>query len=537
MSTPSPTWILMPVLGARDYTLAAIADCLRQSVPTRLLVINQGVDDDFRDELERTAEAQPDRVFLWSHVPALPSLAATWNRALDFVWAAGGTEALVVNNDVRLHARTVEVLARYCAAEDALFVSAVGVTEDQFNPHEETGIPSQPDGSRLTERGGPDFSCFLITRDCHRRFRFDEAFIPAYCVTPDTRVLTANLEWRPIGSLHPGDVLVGVDETPTVTRGKHARRNYVPSTILSTHRRRTDCLRVRLVDGRHVTCSMDHQWLTKYPEPTNTPYRWRKAYQLAPGWRIATPLDPWETAETYDAGWLAGIIDGEGCLRDTRDNACQVQIAQKPGVVLDRIHEVLRALHIPFTGRVRTDNSVAVVEIAVRRHVLRLLGSVRPVRLLAKFVWEGLSTFSRKLPMDVEIESIEPVGEREVVTLETTSKTYIAEGMISHNCEDLDYHRRLLLAGEGRRIFSVNLPYLHYASGTLKSIDVTKKAAIEAQISAGSRAYYRAKWGGPVNEETFLEPFGRPVEDGTATTPWLQAHPPATLVLAAEEED
>lgn len=177
---PQAVWVIMPILSGRDYTTAAIADVLDQSLPTRLLLINQGVDADFRDELERVAEAHADRVFLWSHHPPLPSLAATWNRALDFVWACGGSEALVVNNDVRLHRRTVEVLSLYLRDEQALFVSAVGVTADQFNPQEPSGIPSLPDGSRLASRGGPDFSCFLIAQDCHRRYRFDEAFTPAY---------------------------------------------------------------------------------------------------------------------------------------------------------------------------------------------------------------------------------------------------------------------------------------------------------------------------------------------------------------------
>lgn len=175
-----PIWIVMPILGAREYTTTAIADGLAQTVPTRLLLINQGVEDPFREELERIAEAHDDRVFLWSHQPPLPSLAASWNAGLDFVWAAGGDVALVVNNDVRLHRQTVEVLALYLRSEAALFVSAVGVTEAQFDPTVPTGIPTLPDGSRLTSRGGPDFSCFLISKSCHDRFRFDEGFQPAY---------------------------------------------------------------------------------------------------------------------------------------------------------------------------------------------------------------------------------------------------------------------------------------------------------------------------------------------------------------------
>jgi hypothetical protein len=164
-----PIWCVMPILAGPEMTEAAIGDLLVQSIPTRLLLINQGVDDAFRDRLERLAEQEPARIFLWSHQPPLPSLSASWNRALDFVWGTGGEVALVVNNDVRLHAETVEILSLI----DALFVSAVGVTAEQFAEASHT--------AGVDQKGGPDFSCFLIHRACHERFRFDEQFIPAFC--------------------------------------------------------------------------------------------------------------------------------------------------------------------------------------------------------------------------------------------------------------------------------------------------------------------------------------------------------------------
>lgn len=285
MTTP---WAIMPILANPELTRIAIASVLAQTVPTRLLLVNQGVDDDFRDELERIAEEYPDRVLLWSHQPPLPSLAATWNRALEAAWAGGAEEALVVNNDVELHPETLKILQVVLQANQALFVSAVGVTADQFGrtvPLEhlwENVSPVALNNIGIVppdRRGGPDFSCFLIAFACYVRFPFDEAFTPAFC-------------------------------------------------------------------------------------------------------------------------------------------------------------------------------------------------------------------------------------------------------------EDLDYHRRLLLAGEGKRIFSVNLPYLHHSSQTLKSVDPKERTRIERAIAAGSRTYYERKWGGPVNHETYLEPFGggfsepKKVEDGTATTPYLQAHPP-----------
>lgn len=163
---------IMPILAGPDFTEAAIADLLAQSVPVRLLLINQGVDDAFRDRLERIAEQESDRVLVWSHQPSLPSLSATWNAALDWAWATGAEAALVVNNDCRFPARLTEILSLAQQQTSAYFVSAVGVREPEYQ--------ADPVVPNFDQRGGPDFSCFLIARACHERFRFDESYIPAF---------------------------------------------------------------------------------------------------------------------------------------------------------------------------------------------------------------------------------------------------------------------------------------------------------------------------------------------------------------------
>ena len=93
-------------------------------------------------------------------------------------------------------------------------------------------------------------------------------------------------------------------------------------------------------------------------------------------------------------------------------------------------------------------------------------------------------------------------------------------------CEDVDLHRRILLADEGRRIYSINVPFLHYGSGTLKTVDVKTRERIERQTATIARAHYEKKWGGPVNAERFTVPFGGGFSEPDAadhvTTPELQ---------------
>ena len=94
-------WTVMVVAGAENLTDAAISDVLAQSVPTKLLLIGQGLNSEFRRHLELIAEDNDERVYGWWFDPQV-SLSAAWNRGLRMVWECGGTKALVANNDLRM---------------------------------------------------------------------------------------------------------------------------------------------------------------------------------------------------------------------------------------------------------------------------------------------------------------------------------------------------------------------------------------------------------------------------------------------------
>jgi hypothetical protein len=63
--------------------------------------------------------------------------------------------------------------------------------------------------------------------------------------------------------------------------------------------------------------------------------------------------------------------------------------------------------------------------------LLRFLGSIRPHRLLEGFTADRLGAAIGKKNALVRKTF---VGEREVVALQTTTRTFVAEGMASHNC-------------------------------------------------------------------------------------------------------
>jgi hypothetical protein len=172
------TWVLMPFRNNPTMTLQAVEDCLAQSVPTRVLLIDQGASKADREVVDEAIDKRQDhRVLCFHWNPPLPSLSACWNRALRFVWELGGEEALVVNNDQKCWRHTVELLLATRKETDALFVTPVGVKEKQYTEWLGTDPPPVVD---MDNRGGPDFSYFLITKDGHARYPFDEGFVPAF---------------------------------------------------------------------------------------------------------------------------------------------------------------------------------------------------------------------------------------------------------------------------------------------------------------------------------------------------------------------
>jgi len=170
MMTSGEHWAIMPFIDCETYTEKALEDLQDQGL--KVLLIDNGSAD--AGLLRRSCGIKWGKnVHTWRHAPPLPSLAATWNRALDFVWTTKADRALVVNNDVRLHKSTYEALHWAMDRTGAWFVSGVGVKEADFDPT--IDLAALP-----RDHGGPDFSCFLISEHCHKVYRFDENFVPAY---------------------------------------------------------------------------------------------------------------------------------------------------------------------------------------------------------------------------------------------------------------------------------------------------------------------------------------------------------------------
>lgn len=273
------------------------------------------------------------------------------------------------------------------------------------------------------------------------------------CLAPQTKVLGYDLRWRPLDDLTVGDMLLAFDEFngPTLRTGLAAPSNYRKmrrATVTATARTVKPCYRLTFDDGTTVVASADHQWLSgshANGSQGGRAWRWMSTKSLVcnretqRSW-VMKVCDVVESERTWEAGWLAGFLDGEGNIR-TKSTGWQLSASQKAGPESDMFADLMTARGIPLSTYPRVLRSPRHQPqeshvVNGKRNVLRTLMLIRPERLIANLMetLDGrLSLYGREHEA-VGLISKEFLGDVEVIALETDTATYIAEGLASHNC-------------------------------------------------------------------------------------------------------
>lgn len=264
-----------------------------------------------------------------------------------------------------------------------------------------------------------------------------------YCPTPDQRILTADLRWVPAGDLRVGDELFGFDEHPKeVGRFGKKRRRFKHSRILTARPVVRNVIRLEMEDGSTVDASEEHPWLIATKASRNQ--KWQTARQIADAVQNGRRrymhrfMQTWTEDSSRDAGYLAGIYDGEGHFSFAARRGVQLGVSQRPGFVLDEVRRIMRDKGFQYSDHRAGSGDVRCFQSKGGwREALRIMGSLRTLRLIPKVV-EGLrdGTLHKQLDGEGEpmrIVAAHNIGRMECAGLETSSRTYLCEGFGAHN--------------------------------------------------------------------------------------------------------
>lgn len=266
------------------------------------------------------------------------------------------------------------------------------------------------------------------------------------CLDPATRVLTADLRWVPIANLTVGTEIVAVDEHRR--GGKGSSRRMRTGVVEAVWDVREPAFAIDLASGATVYATTSHRWL--YRTRTQTNAEWRTVGAMKVGGHLRRVTTPWGPA-TVEDGWMGGMLDGEGSCNAKVSGGAEVCVAQRPGPVFERLREYFTARG--YAAKEDADTAerrgkfgrTPVPRFSLSRmdEIFRLLGQTRPTRFLPIRWWEGKELPGTAHAWD-RIVAIRPCGVRRMVDLQTSTRTYIAEGLVSHNstlCQSILAHR------------------------------------------------------------------------------------------------
>lgn len=272
----------------------------------------------------------------------------------------------------------------------------------------------------------------------------------SFCLDPSTPVLKSDLTWVPIGGLSVGDRLIGFDETAEPKKQRRLRESVVQAkwNVVKTP------VRLTFDDGSSVVCSLEHMWLTRDLGKGGY-HRWKETRYLKVGHRIRHLRDPWYHTGSYEEGYLAGVFDGEGCISGWSDTSAQgvrrgaaLTFTQNPGVVADRTKELVESMGLTYLDYSKSySRRCRQWWLGGMTEAMEFLGRTRPVRLMDKahLVWDGCAPRGGATPHGrvkqnsyKTITSIEQLPEQELVDITTSTRTFFANGLFSHNCLAFD---------------------------------------------------------------------------------------------------
>ena len=128
-----------------------------------------------------------------------------------------------------------------------------------------------------------------------------------HCLAPETRVLTLTGEQLPIGSVRVGDRLLGFDDELPIG----VNRSWRAAEVLAVWHVIKPTVTLTFEDGREVTASADHKWLSKTRPYWRTTDSFRLGQKIQSLAALAAPVE----SPDYMRGYVWGATAADGTFR------------------------------------------------------------------------------------------------------------------------------------------------------------------------------------------------------------------------------
>lgn len=260
-----------------------------------------------------------------------------------------------------------------------------------------------------------------------------------YCVAPETRTLTTDLQWLPVGSLKRGDNLIAFDEHLAAKAGI---TRYRPSVVTHTELLESVPRYAVTTNRGTVIATPNHGWAVRLQARGSRHIHrcWLTTECLRPGDEILFFTNPWTQERSYEAGHFRGLLEGEGTVGN--QGRGDIRFSQKPGSVLERTIAIAKAFGLRVSEPRPTKTSACAIRFSsgAPRSALEIIGRFQPLRLRdnARGLWDGVPVWGNTTMREVAVvEKIERVADGPVVALSTSTKTLLTEGLLSHNTQSL----------------------------------------------------------------------------------------------------
>lgn len=275
------------------------------------------------------------------------------------------------------------------------------------------------------------------------------------CLDPKTKILTADLRWIELDDVKSGDELIGVDEN--IPDGQGGSRKTRKTVVEGRRDVFESAYRLTMDNGQELIATGEHRFLCKRRGGTEAIWRTvcrtkfdiKDSAPIVIGDQIRFFVEPWQEGGWEDA-WFGGLMDGEGSLRHRKDcggfegNVCQVLdngiYARAEAYLKSEGYTYRSAIDLRkgVENRQPGDNSkygskpVSKLAIHSMQQLMKLIGRTRPTRFINKEWWVG-ADLPRMKNSWAKVIKIEALGKRRMVDLQTSTKTFIANGFVSHN--------------------------------------------------------------------------------------------------------